>query len=200
MAKQGDVVENPRRLERVLLLETGQETGGRRLALRVTAEPNGVSTPVHLHPRQRETFHVTSGRLTYLKGTRERRTAGAGETVVIEPGTPHSWWNDGPATLEMDGSLEPAGRFQVFMETVYGLIRDGKVTRGGVPNLLQMAVIAREFREDIVMTELPRPAQVLLPVVAVVGRLLGYRSWYPRYSDAATARPSGHGGVAAERR
>jgi len=200
MARQGDVVENPRRLERVLLLETGVETRGRRLALRVTAEPNGVSTPVHLHPRQRETFHVTSGRLTYAKGTSERRTASSGETVVIEPGTPHSWWNDGPATLEMDGSLEPAGRFQVFMETVYGLIRDGKVTRRGVPNLLQMAVIAHEFREDIVLTELPRQAQVLLPLVALVGRLLGYRSWYPRYSDAATAHSSGNAAAIAETR
>jgi quercetin dioxygenase-like cupin family protein len=183
VAKQGDVIENPRRRERVLLLETAAETGGKRLVMRVTAEPSEVGPPMHYHPKQKESFAVTSGTLTYVTGTSGPRSATAGETVVIEAGVRHTWWNAGPERLQLDGMLEPAGRFQLFIETVYGLIRDGKVTARGVPNLLQMAVIAREFRNDIVFTATPRPARVLaLPLLAAVGRLLGYRPWYPRYS------------------
>jgi quercetin dioxygenase-like cupin family protein len=187
MAGQGDVLENPRRLERVLLIETGRETEGRRLVLGVTAGANGVATPVHLHPHQSETFHVKRGTLSYSKGSSERLTASAGETVVIEPGVVHSWWNDGPSTLELEGTMERAGRFQYFLETVYGLIRDGKVTQHGVPDLLQLAVIAHEFREDIVLTELPRPARALLPLLARLGRFRGYQASYPRYSDPGTS-------------
>jgi quercetin dioxygenase-like cupin family protein len=184
VAKQGDVIENPRRRERVLLLETAAETGGRRLVMRVTAEPSEVGPPVHYHPKQKESFAVTRGTLTYVIGTSEPRSAAVGETVVVEPGVRHTWWNAGPETVQFDGMLEPAGRFQLFIETVYGLIRDGKVTARGVPNMLQMAVIAREFRSDIVFTAIPRPARVLaLPLLAAVGRSLGYRPWYPRYSQ-----------------
>jgi quercetin dioxygenase-like cupin family protein len=187
MAKQGDVLENPRRLEQVLLVETGSETDGRRLVMRVTAGANGVATPIHFHPHQTETFHVKRGTLSYRKGSSERLTANAGETVVIEPGVTHSWWNDGPAALELEGSIERAGRFQHFLETVYGLIRDGKLAQHGVADLLQMAVIAHEFREDIVLLELPRPARALLPLLSRLGRLRGYRAWYPRYSDPGTS-------------
>jgi quercetin dioxygenase-like cupin family protein len=184
VARKGDTIENPRRRERALFLETGADTGGRRAVVRVTAEPSTVGTPLHRHPAQTETFIVRSGTVTYLLGdSREQLSAGAGETVVVEPGVAHSWWNAGPATLEVDATLEPAGRFQFFIETVYGLIRDGKVTRGGMPNILQMAVIAHEYRDDWVLARIPRAAQVLvLPVVAAFGRLLGYRATYPRYS------------------
>jgi quercetin dioxygenase-like cupin family protein len=187
MARQGDVLENPRRLERALLIETGRETEGRRLVLGLTAGANGMATPVHFHPRQSETFHVKSGTLSYRKGSSERLTANAGETVVIEPGVLHSWWNDGPSTVELEGTVEPAGRLQYFLETVYGLIRDGRVAERGVSNLLQMAVIAHEFREDIVLAELPRAARVLLPLLSRLGRLRGYRASYPRYSDPGTS-------------
>jgi hypothetical protein len=85
----------------------------------------------------------------------------------------------------MVGRLEPAGRFQTFIETVYGLIRDGKVNARGIPVPLQMAVIAWEFRKDVVFTAIPAPARlVVLPVAAAIGRLRGYRPWYPEYTDA----------------
>jgi mannose-6-phosphate isomerase-like protein (cupin superfamily) len=184
MARQGDVIENPRRKERVRLVETAAENGGTRLVLAVTAETCVVSPPMHMHPRQTETFHIEAGRLTYVLGASDPRTAGPGEVVVVAPGQPHTWWNAGPETLEMLGILEPAGRFQAFMETMYGLIRDGKVSSRGIPNLLQMAVTAQEFRKDIAFTGIPRVARRLaLPIAAAVGRLRGYRPWYPAYSD-----------------
>lgn len=192
MARQGDAIENPRRNEKVRLVETAVETGGARLVLAVTAEPTEVGPPMHMHPRQTETFEIERGRLTYALGGSKPKTAGAGEMVVVVPGVPHTWWNSGPETLEMVGRLEPAGRFQTFMETIYGLIRDGKVTSRGIPRPLQMAVIAHEFRNDVVFTAIPKPARwLVLPLVAAIGRMRGYRPWYPVYSDPdlATSAP-----------
>ena len=184
MARQGDVLANPRRRETVRLVETAAETGGARLVMEAVAAPSEVRPPRHMHPLQKETMSVTRGELCYVLGNSEPRIARAGEVVTVRPGVSHTWWNAGPETLEMVGVLEPAGRFQVFIETVYGLIRDGKVGRNGIPKPLQMAVIAREFRDDWVLTEIPRPiAAVAIPVLAVIGRALGYRPWYPAYSE-----------------
>jgi quercetin dioxygenase-like cupin family protein len=185
MARQGDVIENPRRKEQVRFVETAIETNGARMVAEVTAQPTEVGPPVHMHPAQTETFEVERGTLTYVLGRAQPRTAGPGEVVVVPPGVSHTWWNSGPSTLHMVGRLEPAGRFQTFIETIYGLIRDGKVNARGIPVPLQMAVIAWEFRKDVVFTAIPAPARlVVLPVVAAIGRLRGYRPWYPEYTDS----------------
>lgn len=188
MARQGDVIANPRRRESVRLLETAAETGGARLVMAAIAEPCEVSPPKHMHPHQTETFSVTRGELWYVLGDSNPRVARAGEVVTVQPGVAHTWWNAGSETLEVVGRLEPAGRFQVFLETVYGLIRDGKVTSNGIPHPLQMAVIAHEFRDDIVFTAVPAPIRaVAIPIAAFVGRRLGYRAWYPAYSEPESA-------------
>ena len=184
MARQGDVLANPRRRETVRLVETAAETAGARLVMEAVDEPSEVRPPRHMHPLQTETMSVTRGELSYVLGNSEPRIARAGDVVTVRPGVSHTWWNAGPESLEMVGVLEPAGRFQVFIETVYGLIRDGKVGRNGIPNPLQMAVIAHEFRDDWVLTEIPRPlAAVAIPVLALIGRAVGYRPWYPTYSE-----------------
>ena len=190
MGRKGDVVYNPQRRERVLVVETGAENGGQRMAMLVTQEPTEARMPEHMHPKQRELFTIKAGALTYVLGGRAPQVARAGETVTVEPGVPHNWWNGGPDTLEMLGVIEPAGRWLEFMETIYGLINEGKIRPGGVANPLQMAVIAWEFRADWVPTAVPKAVRVLvLPVAAAIGRMFGYRPTYPRFAvhDSAVA-------------
>lgn len=188
MGRKGDVLYNPQRRESVLLVETGAENGGRRLAMLVTQEPTEARMPEHLHPKQREVFNIKEGALTYVLGDRAPQVARAGETVIVEPGVPHQWWNGGAETLEMLGVIEPAGRWLEFMETIYGLVNEGKIKPGGVANPLQLAVIVREFRDDWVPTAIPKAARVLvLPVLAVIGRVLGCRPTYPRFAEHESA-------------
>jgi len=159
-----------------------------RLAMHVTQEPTAVRMPTHLHPYQRETFTIEAGALSYRLDGASARIAGAGDTVIVEPGVRHEWWNDGPETVEMLGVMEPAGRWVDFMETIYGLTNEGKVNARGIPNLFQIAVIAWEFRREWVPTALPTPLRLtFLPVLAAIGRLLGYRPTYPRYSEHGRA-------------
>ncbi|HEX2646283.1 MAG TPA: cupin domain-containing protein, partial [Candidatus Dormibacteraeota bacterium] len=133
VGRKGDVLENPRRRERVTLLETADETAGKRLTMAVHQEPSAVRMPEHFHPYQRETFTINSGGLTYVLGRAIPRVARAGDVVVVEPGVPHQWWNEGPEPVEMVGVMEPAGRFVELMETIYGLTNDGKVSSNGMP-------------------------------------------------------------------
>lgn len=188
MGRKGDVVYNPNRREKVLVVETGAENGGHRLAMLVTQEPTDVRMPEHLHPKQRESFTIKAGALTYVLAGGAPQLARAGETLIVEPGVPHNWWNGGPETLEMVGVIEPAGRWLEFMETIYGLINEGKIKPGGGANPLQMAVIAWEFKDEWVPTAIPKAVRVLvLPVLAVIGRVLGYRPTYPRFAEHESA-------------
>ena len=185
------VLENRRRRERVVVTETPEETAGARMTARVTQEPTDARMPAHCHPRQRETFTIQAGRLTYVTGSNAPRIAAAGDSLVIEPGLSHSWWNDGPETVEVTGVIEPAGQWLAFMQTIYGLTRDGKVSARGIPSPLKLGVIAWHFRRDWVPTAIPAPVRLIVfPVLAALGRLFGFRPTYARYSDPAAWMPS----------
>jgi hypothetical protein len=59
----------------------------------------------------------------------------------------------------------------------------------GLPNLLQLALFAREFEDVMYLTSPPRVVQkVLFGVLAPIARLLGYKGSYPRYLERG---PSG---------
>ena len=95
---------------------------------------------------------------------------------------PHDWWNAGPEEALVRVEIRPAARFEAMILNAFGLGQDGKVNRKGMPNLLQLAVFAREFDDVIRFTRPPRVVQrVLFAVLAPVARLLGYRGSYPEY-------------------
>jgi hypothetical protein len=71
----------------------------------------------------------------------------------------------------------------MFFETFFGLATDGKTNRKGLPNPVQLAVLMREYEDELHLASPPLIAQkAVFAPLAVVGRLFGYRGWYPRYS------------------
>jgi hypothetical protein len=85
-------------------------------------------------------------------------------------------------------------------ETAWGLARDGKATKAGLPkNPLQLVVFANEHKDEVFLTRPPIPVQkalfAILGLLAPVGRLLGYRATYPQYS--APEEPTGSGSSSA---
>jgi hypothetical protein len=75
---------------------------------------------------------------------------------------------------------------EIVLETVLGLMRDGKTIRSIPRNPMQLAVLVREIGVWAYSPGLSAPARKALfaPVVllALVGRQLGYRTRYPEYS------------------
>jgi hypothetical protein len=65
------------------------------------------------------------------------------------PGTEHRWWNAGDDELHFMVELEPALRFEQLMETGFGHARDGRTDSTGMPGLLQVAVIADEYDDEM---------------------------------------------------
>ncbi len=145
-------------------------------------KPGGNPPPVHYHPSQEERFEVVSGEmLTHDDGV--ERTYGAGETFVLPPESRHSMHNAGNEELHVIWQTRPALKTEAFFETMWGLAQDGKINPKGVPNLLRVAVLMREYQDEFRLAQPPFAIQKpLFGLLAPIGNLLGYRGRYPEYS------------------
>ena len=172
------------------LLESARDTGDGTLRFDYSAPP-GANISEHVHRDQEESFEVVSGKLGIRVGGRES-TLTPGESAIGPPGVPHAWWNPSAGEeVRFLGGIRPGLPVETMLETVLGLMRDGK-TFGPIPrNALQAAVLADEVWSWLEL----RPVERVLftPVVALasVGKLLGYRARYPEYSDPDGLAPVG---------
>jgi quercetin dioxygenase-like cupin family protein len=145
--------------------------------------PGGV-IPEHIHPRQQEQFTILAGQARFTLDGQEH-LAGAGETIVVPAGVPHSVANPGPA--EIDGIVErrPALQAKEFHEAVAGLAADGKTTPAGAPkNPLQLGATFWHFRHESRVTSPPLWVQnLILPPLWALAKLFGMRPYYDRWDS-----------------
>ena len=183
MAKPGDVIENPRTGERIVFRQTAAETGGELLEMDFFVAPGGFAPRRHIHGDVEERFVAVSGALTLWVDGKETRLA-PGEAAVAPAGSGHTFRAEGQEMAHFIAEIRPALEMETLFETVFGLFRDGKTNRKGWENLLQGVVLAHEYRAFLAgpPTALQRP---LIAALAGVGRLLGYRARYEKYSGGA---------------
>lgn len=168
--------------ERIVFRKRSADTGGELMEMTLLLAPGGFIAAQHVHPNQEERFEVAGAEVMFKVAGKERLYR-PGEVAVVPAGTPHVWWN--PSAIEAATLVQfrPALDTETFFETFFGLARDGKVGKNGLPNLFQMSVLARTYKREMA---LPAPAQwVLGPltmVLAPLGRAMGYRGRYDRYS------------------
>jgi mannose-6-phosphate isomerase-like protein (cupin superfamily) len=178
MIVSGQTVENPLTGERLTFRETARDTGGEFTRFEALIGPGGQLASGHLHPNQSERFEFLSGSLTMKIGGRKVQTQ-PGDVVVVEPGTPHNFWNKGDEPVRMLVEVRPALDIESLLETMYGLAADGKTNRWGMPNPFRLAVIADAHFDEVRVPVVPSWAQrAALAVGAPIGRLFGYRPSY----------------------
>jgi quercetin dioxygenase-like cupin family protein len=181
MSRAGDVIENPVTGERAVVRLGTEESGGERLVVDLYVRPGGAVATEHIHPSIEEWFTVVSGRVGFRLDGRES-IAEPGERLYVPPGVAHDWWNAGEEEAHVVVDIQPGARFEEGVVNMFGLARDGKTNDKGMPNLLQLAVFAREFEDVMYLSRPPRIVQKLLfGVLAPVARLLGLRGSYPKY-------------------
>ena len=180
MAHQGDVIENPITGERIIFGKTAEDTNGELLQFELFMKPHGVAMLEHVHPRQEERVEVVSGTVRFRLGGKEQILS-ASQAAVLPPGIPHTLWNDGDYEAHVLVEALPALKMETAIETLFGLARDEKTNKRGMPNPLQGALLAREY--ETFFARPPIPVQrAFLAVLAPIARLLGYRARYPQYS------------------
>ena len=87
----------------------------------------------NIHPRQEERHEVLSGTLWGRVGGQEQVFT-EGQRVIGLAGVPHAWRNPSEdEELHIVSELRPPLRFETLCETAFGLARDGKTTKQGMP-------------------------------------------------------------------
>src|SRR5437870_767798 len=130
MIRAGDTIHNPVTGERITFLDTSRDTDGEAVVIEAVVQPHGFVAAAHVHPHQSERFAVAEGTLG-LKVERTKVTLEPGEIFVVEPGTPHRFWNAGEDEVRFVCEVRPALQFESLLETMFALAADGKTNRKG---------------------------------------------------------------------
>ena len=121
MAHAGQKIQGPDGF-RLLLVRTGNETGGELLEMEASYAGTGNMPPSHMHPRQMERFEVLDGSVRTIIGGVERNYE-TGERFEVPAGTPHQMTADVPARVRWQ--VTPALRTAEFFERLYAAMESG---------------------------------------------------------------------------
>jgi quercetin dioxygenase-like cupin family protein len=165
--------------EKLIFRKTAKDTNGELLQGELIVLPHGFVAAEHIHPMQEERFEVLAGSIKFRVNGIESEVH-TGQTAIVPPRTPHAWWNAGDEEARVLVEVRPALRMEEFFETFFGLAQDGKVDKKtGLPNPIMLALIMREFEQEIYLARPPLPVQrILFGVLGTVGRLRGYHGHY----------------------
>jgi quercetin dioxygenase-like cupin family protein len=171
-----------RHSSRLTVRQSSAGTGGELLELETIYFPHSPQPPSHYHPYQEEQFMVLQGTFSTMIGGIKQAYA-AGETFTVPANTRHWMHNVSDEEGRLLWQVRPALQTQAFLETMWGLQADGKTNAEGVPPFLHLAVILRAYSREFRASSPPYPVQVILfSLLAPIGKLLGYRARYDRYS------------------
>lgn len=169
----------------VEILETPADTGDRYL-LRIVAQPGapGIDGDFpHIHPILVETFQCVSGEMTVRVG-KGLSVLPPGEKAEVGKGLVHGFVNSGTDPLLVDSEVIFPNGYRaeddlLRFAAIYDRLRkSGPVILKGEPPTLQMAVLTHAYRQSITA---PGLAGAVMPVLAAIGRLRGYRSQFPEF-------------------
>lgn len=179
--RRGEVTENPVTGERVVILTDPFEHPEKVLTSHLFVSPGGRVSVKHWHPTTTERFHVIQGQVGFLIGE-EEHLLGPGDAAEVPPNTLHDWWQVSEETAEAIVEVTPGDRFVELVGSFFGLARDGKVDKKGVPKPLQLAVSATAYRDVIVVASPPPWLQrAIFGVLAPIGRARGLQPSYEEY-------------------
>jgi|SRR5579875_956968 len=185
-SRSGQVIENPVSGERIVIRETGAQTGGALLAWELFLAPGGRVPSSHAHPEQSERFTVVAG-LMRLRINGRRTTLRPGQSILVTPGQVHSFANPGEQTAQVLVETRPALGMEDLLETAAamasGTLHSTRLLPS-VPRPHELVLFMRDFEREVRAPYLPaalvrgvlRPLAWLIRRCGLDGR---YRGWRP---------------------
>lgn len=181
MAYKNKTVWNPTTGQTIRFLKTAIETDGQFLEMESTFGIQSKEPPLHYHPHQDESFTILSGELT-VKINGDLKRFSAGTRFEVPKSISHAMWNESSAPAVVKWRVSPALNTEIFFENTMGLAMDGKINANGLPNILQIALIANKYDNIFRLSKPPFAVQkVIFSILTPIAYLAGYRSSYDKY-------------------
>lgn len=169
----GHVIDNPISGERIIIRQSGAQTGGKLLAFDLFLPPGGHVPARHVHPVQEEHFTVVTGQMRFRLG---RRTilANPGDRVLIPSGTAHWFGNAGEGVSHARVEVRPALHMEELFETAAAVGMAGSPSGIRLPRPTDLALFLIEFQRELAVPDLPPfLVRAILAPLAWLGRRRG---------------------------
>ncbi len=183
MAFKNKQISNPKTRQDIKFLQTAKDTDGKMLEMEATYNSHSKEPAAHYHPFQVEDFTVLSGQLT-VRMDGQLKILIQGDTLHIPINKVHSMWNDTDGKTIVNWKVQPAMDTDNLLETATGLAIDGKTNDDGMPNILQVALMANKYSDVFRLSKPPFAVQkILFIILTPFSYLFGYRPTYKKYLD-----------------
>lgn len=140
------IFENPLIRDRVMLVESSNETGGAYTLIEVELQPGG-GDQLHFHTCFSKRFIAIKGELCIEAGNQQVRLQ-PGQYTNVPACKLHRFYNAGETPIIFQIKLTPGHeRFEHGLAIIYGLARDGKVSKRGLPKNLDHLALLMSFTD-----------------------------------------------------
>jgi quercetin dioxygenase-like cupin family protein len=150
----GRVMSNPISGERIVILESGDQTGGQLLAFDLFLPPGGHVPAGHVHPSQEERFTIVSGQMRF-RLRRHTILVGPGETIRIPPGIAHWFGNASAGVTRARVEVRPALRMEEVLASSEAIGMATIAPGVRLPNPFDLARILLKFQREVAMPHAP---------------------------------------------
>lgn len=137
---------------RLRILEDGSTTSHRLGIAEITIAPHTAGPPQHRHGRHDEGFYVVSGTATFTVGEQSHE-APPGTLVMIPPGAPHTFANQGNEPAVLLNTFTPDEYVQYFRD-----LRD-MIAAGQPPTAAALQTVMARYATEPATTYAPEPAE-----------------------------------------
>ena len=143
---------------------------------------------MHYHLAFTERFEVLDGRLDMCVGSKKNHIVlTAGRSAFAPLYTPHCFWNGSDEPVVFVGEIRPARKMERSLRAAYGLARDGKTKKKGVPiNPFELALLY-ELSESFIVGIPLFLQKGGFGALAKVARWRGYDPEFARYAMPESA-------------
>jgi hypothetical protein len=149
-------------------------------------EPHAPGPPEHIHSSLSENFIVAEGTLSLLVNG-EKKLLRPGESLLVNPGTPHKPFNETDSRVVVKPPLTPeyalTEQFTVFLTQAYGFFDEFESNSQPPKALLQMSRFSPKY--ELWLARPPVPLQkAFYFVISPMARHFGYRTHYEKYKPS----------------
>ena len=155
------IITNPITGEKATFLKESADTNGEYTKVMVELVPQAKGVPTHYHTRITEEFEVLEGEM-FIRAGKEKLSLKTGEKAFVPTGMLHSFRNNTDQPVKFTVEIRPGSPgFERSIRCLFGLARDGKCTKGGLPKSIVHLALLAKWGEGMV----PWPMSILVKML-----------------------------------